>query len=207
MMSAFPDARCEEIVTFWFGAARERPDDLEALRARTKMWFFRDGALDAAIRERFLGDVERASSGALDAWKGSPLGALGLVVLLDQFPRNLHRDSARAFATDARAVAIALAQIDAGLEGLTPAERFVFYLPLMHTEDAAVQARCCALFARLHDEAPASVQSELANGCKAAERHRYIVERFGRFPHRNALLGRESTAEEAAFLKEPNSSF
>lgn len=201
------DPRCRELLDFYFGEA-SRPDcDLDTFRTRTKFWFMRNAATDAEIRTRFASLVESAVAGELAAWKETPLGRLGLVVLLDQFSRNLNRDSARAFDHDARALALALEGVERGdPAALTPGEKLVFYLPIMHAEDTALQARCSQLYTDLAGES-AVLGPELEMAKKFALRHREIIDRFGRFPHRNKVLGRESTPEEIAFLQEPNSSF
>lgn len=204
---SYPSARCREIVDFYFGPASRSDCDLATFQTRTKMWFFRNAELDAEIRTKFAADVDAAARGELDAWRESALGRLALVVLLDQFPRNIHRDSPRAFEHDPKSLALTLEGLERGdAAQLTPGERLVFYLPVMHAEDRALQARSVELYTALASEG-GPLQPDLANALKAAERHRYIVDRFGRFPHRNKALGRESTAEEIAFLSEANSSF
>ncbi len=165
-------------------------------------WFKKDPAFDEAIRSHFIQDVEVAVSGGFDHLTSTPLGALAVIVLLDQFPRNLFRGQARAFAGDTRARAIADAAVRAGLDqALLPVQRQFVYLPFEHGETLANQARAMELYAAL----PAG---ELREHClDYGRRHQVIIERFGRFPHRNAALGRASTPEEDAFLKEPGSSF
>ncbi|MGH7327971.1 MAG: DUF924 family protein [Polyangiaceae bacterium] len=196
-----------EILDYWFGALDE-PISLEAFRKRTKFWFFKNEETDAHIAKRFGGDVEQAAQGTLDAWASSPRGRLALVILLDQFPRNIYRGSPRAFASDARARHWVVDAIATGMDArLAPRERFVFYLPLMHTEDLETQKRCAAMYARLRDDAPPELLPEFESAHKFALRHLEIIERFGRFPHRNAVVGRTSTDSEIAFLQEPNSSF
>lgn len=201
------DPPCRELLDFYFGNAARADCDLDAFKTRTKFWFMRDAATDAEIRARFAPLVDRAVAGELDAWKETPLGRLALVVLLDQFPRNLNRDSARAFDHDARALALSLEGVERGdPAALTPGEKLVFYLPIMHAENAALQARCSQLYTDLAGSSPV-LGPELEMAKKFALRHREIIDRFGRFPHRNKVLGRESTPEEIAFLEEPNSSF
>ena len=175
-----------EVLDFWFDAAT-RP-----------RWFVRDPAFDAEVVRRLGGLYARALAGELDGWRGEARGALALVILLDQFPRNAFRGDARAFASDDRAREITREALARGLDqGLDEVERVFLYLPLEHSESLADQERCCALMAAL--EAPIWLDY--------ARRHRDVIARFGRFPHRNAALGRASTAEEEAFLKEPGSSF
>lgn len=202
-----PNDRCREILAHYFGEAAQPDCSLADFQSRTKLWFMRNAETDAEIGRLFLSDVEQAARGELDAWRETPLGRLALVVLLDQFPRNLNRDSARAFDHDATALAVALDGLARGdAATLTEGERMVLYLPLMHAEDVALQVRCSDLYREL--AATTSVLApELQMASKFADRHRHIVERFGRFPHRNKAVGRESTPEELAFLREPNSSF
>jgi uncharacterized protein (DUF924 family) len=197
------DPRADEILAFWFGGS---PAD-------RRRWFGKDAAFDAEIRAKFAADVERAAAGELAAWANDPRGALALVILLDQFPRNLHRGSPAAFAHDATALAVARAAMTLGHDAaLPPVERAFLYMPLMHAEDREVQRDCAAAFHRLADDAAAAGASAddtgyLRMAADYADQHAAIVERFGRFPHRNAVLGRASTAEELAFLTEPGSSF
>ncbi len=188
----------ESIVDFWFGT----PDNAEYGHARAA-WFTRDDAFDTTIRERFGGAIERALRGELEAWADTPPTALAQILLLDQFTRNAFRGSARAFAGDARALAAASRMVGRrDDEALPPFMRGFVYLPFEHAEGIAMQDDAVRLFGRLVAEAPD--QSSLLD---FAHRHRAVIERFGRFPHRNAILGRQSTAEEMDFLKQPRSGF
>ena len=172
------------------------------------MWFFKNEELDRRIRDDFGIDVERASRGELFDWSTTPEGRLGLVVLLDQFPRNIYRSSHLAYAQDIRARPLVLDGIEQKVdEQLTILRRFVFYLPLMHAEDRELQELSVNCYERLLAKAPVELRPELENALTFAGRHREIVARFGRFPHRNAPLGRQSTAEELEFLTQLNSSF
>ncbi|HET6468179.1 MAG TPA: DUF924 family protein [Geminicoccaceae bacterium] len=181
-----PVTTIRDVLDFWFG---ERASAL---------WFEKDPAFDAEIRERFLALVEAAAAGAHDDWLETPEGALALVVLLDQFPRNMHRGRPAAFAHDARAREVAAAALARGHDRALPAaQRSFLYLPFEHSEDLVDQDRSVALFRALGDPV----------GLDYAVRHREIVARFGRFPHRNAILGRASTPEEEVFLEGPQSSF
>ena len=185
------------VLAFWFGAA----DSAELGRYR-KQWFEKSEAFDALCRERFLATHEAAAAGRLDGWAERPLGALALVVTLDQFPRNMFRGTARAFATDARALAVARAMVARGFDAAyVPAQRWFAYLPFEHAEDLAAQAESLVLYERLRGDPPS------ASPIAYAQRHYAVIERFGRFPHRNAILGRASTPEELAFLATPGSSF
>jgi uncharacterized protein (DUF924 family) len=185
-------SRVRQILDFWFGAPPLAP---------RKVWFERQDAFDQACTA-FREDQARAAAGAYDDWAATPEGALALVLLLDQFPRNLFRGTPHAFASDAKARAVAKQAIAAGHDARLPVVQQLFlYMPLQHSEDLADQEAFCRLAATMtgHPE-----HEELT---RYAERHREIIARFGRFPHRNAILGRETTPEEAAFLKEPDSSF
>lgn len=174
------------VLAFWF----------EELRP--EQWFKKDPELDETVRARFLPLYERLAAGLPPHWRATPEGCLAAVIVLDQFPRNLFRDDPRAYATDAAALATAEHAIERGFDqALNPARKQFLYTPLQHSEDADVQARSVRLLATI-DEPEA---------LEYAKRHKAIIDRFGRFPHRNAILGRASTAEERAFLEEPDSSF
>lgn len=180
---------------FWFGALPEQGK-------RHKTWFEKDPAFDQAVRERFLGLYEKAARGELARWKEQPDDCLALIIVLDQFPRNMFRGTARAFAADPLALATARHAIAQGFDrNYSPVERLFAYLPFEHSERLEDQLRACALME------PLKAFPETADTYHYAVAHRDIIQRFGRFPHRNALLGRTSTAEESEFLKEPGSSF
>jgi uncharacterized protein (DUF924 family) len=167
-----------EIVAFWRKAGPQK-------------WFLKDAGFDAVIQERFLPAHEAAAAGELSAWEETPEGAYALLILLDQFPRNMFRGGPRAFATDAQALAVAERAIARGFDAAYPSpEKRFFYMPFMHAEDLADQERCIALCAAAGD----------AEGVKHAVIHRDIIRDFGRFPHRNPVLGRDTTPEEQAFL-------
>ena len=190
-------AMIDEILAFWF-----LPPGDPGRGAMRDVWFRRDAEFDAAIAARFIGAVEAASGGALDHWAASAVGALALILVLDQFPRNLFRGAARAFATDAKARAIAARALAAGFDrALAPVERMFVYLPFEHSEDLADQQRAVELFAALP---PAPWRD---GTLEFARRHLAAIERFGRFPARNAALGRASTPEEIAFLAANPSGF
>ena len=192
----------QPILDFWFlaegqaGYGEERSE-----------WFRKDPAFDASIRERFLDDIESALAGGFVAWDsglshGDPDGALARILLLDQFTRNVFRDTPRAFAGDVRALSAARALVDGGADRLlNRVQRPFVYLPFEHAEDLAMQERGGALFEQLGRECGREGAAEWAI------RHRDIIARFGRFPHRNQVLGRASTPDEIAFLKTPGSSF
>ena len=186
-----------EVLDFWFGS----PASAEFGRPRV-CWFAKSDAFDAAIRARFGSLLDRATDGAFDQWTDTPLAALALVILFDQFPRNMHRGMPAAFASDGRALAVSRSMVERGFDRLLlPVQRWFVYLPFEHAEDLAAQRRSMALFAGLRDD-PDSVGT-----IDYARRHYDVIARFGRFPHRNAILGRASTPEETEFLKLPGASF
>jgi len=195
----------ERLLAFWFG------DDLstaDAVAGRSATWFRADPDFDRAIRERFGDWPDRALAGELDHWLKSARGTLALVLVLDQLPRNLHRGTPRAFAYDARALEVAEDALRRGVDDvLHPVEAAFVYMPLEHAEDRALQDRCVELFTQLAASCPIEFADQLAEYRNYAERHRDVVKRFGRFPHRNAILGREPTPEEEAWLAEGGERF
>lgn len=195
-------ATAEDVLTFWLGAPGEEP------LAKSKNWYKKDDAFDKEITDRFEPTLKAATRSELDAWKTTPRGRLAFVVLCDQFSRNIYRGRSDSFAQDGLARDGALDAIDKGDEGqLKHVERSFLYMPLMHAEDVDLQRKCVAAFTRLRDSAPADLRAFFDNSLHYAKLHADIVERFGRFPHRNAILKRLSTREEEAFLKQPSSSF
>ena len=185
------DPRAAAILAFWFG----RGD-------RDKRWFEKSAAFDEEVRRRFLALHAEGAAGNLAPWRDEPADCLALIVLLDQFPRNMFRGTPRAFATDAPALDTAKHAVARGYDrAMRPSERMFIYLPYEHAESLEEQMRACELTAPLVDF------PETDDVYRFAVAHRDIIQRFGRFPHRNAILGRASTAEEDAFLNEPLSSF
>ncbi|HEY5789570.1 MAG TPA: DUF924 family protein [Gammaproteobacteria bacterium] len=183
MRSGIPPADAEALLAFWFDPAH-RP-----------LWFRATPEFDAELGERFLATWEAARDDALHAWEATPRGALALVIVLDQLPLNMFRGQPESFATEAAARAVAARAIARGFDAaLDDAGRAFLYLPWMHSETLADQDRAVALYAA----------AGLADNLKWAEHHREIVRRFGRFPHRNAILGRDSTAAEQAWLASPD---
>lgn len=188
----------EALLQFWFG---DEVQTAETIAARSALWFGASDRFDEAIREAFHDWPDRARAGEFAGWESDPRGVLALVITLDQLPRNLYRRDPRAFAFDERALEIALRALDRGFDGkLDPIEVAFLYLPLEHAEDAEIQERSVACFDRLRQRAPAHLAERLSEYRAYAERHRDVIARFGRFPHRNAALGRPSTAEEIAWL-------
>jgi uncharacterized protein (DUF924 family) len=195
----------DEVLSFWFGELDELG---QAGEEQQKRWFTKDAAFDDEIRRRFGGLHGAVAGGEREAWLSSARGRLAYVIVLDQFSRNMFRDTAQMFACDARVRDVAVEGIDAGLDRqLGVAERTFLYMPLMHSEALADQERCVALFASWQNEAPPEARGWIGYSLTFAEAHRDIVARFGLFPHRDAALGRESSEEELAFLTQPGSSF
>ena len=186
-------ASAYDVLNFWFGA----PGSVLHGKPRGE-WFKKSAEFDAQIRERFLPLYEKAQRGELNNWHESPLTLLALIIVLDQFPRNMFRDTPRAFATDAMALECARRMTDRHWDlRLNSVERQFVYLPFEHAEDMDAQRSCMRLFEALGN--PDLVEW--------ARKHFVIIERFGRFPHRNAILGRASTPAEIEFLKQPGSGF
>jgi uncharacterized protein (DUF924 family) len=201
------DPRVDDVLVTWFGIDRIPPPDIAA------RWYRKDPGFDAELRARFFELYEEAARGELAAWRTHARSELALLVTLDQFPRNFFRDSPQAFATDGAALALARDLLASGrARELTYHQRAVAMLPFQHAEDRAAQAEGVAGYEALLAEATGSSQPEpvmttLTQSLDYAKRHQVIIERFGRFPHRNRVLGRASTPEETEFLTQPGSSF
>jgi uncharacterized protein (DUF924 family) len=188
------------VLTYWFGNPLQTdwPTD-----DRSALWFGGGAALDADITARFGPLLQAALDGQLLAWQARPDTRLALVLVLDQFCRNVHRGQARAFAGDAPAQALVRQALAEAQDSALPTMGRVFlYMPLMHAESVALQHACVSRFTDLVAQAPQALADRLQGHLKAARQHRDIVQTFGRFPHRNAVLGRTSTPAEAAFLKD-----
>jgi uncharacterized protein (DUF924 family) len=182
-----------DVLDFWFG-----PEP----HVERAQWFRKDAAFDETIRSRFGTTIAAALAGAYGDWCATPRGALARVIVLDQFTRNVHRDSALAFAGDAGALETASEAVGRGFDrALDPYERWFLYMPFEHAEDREAQRRSLELFGALARETGNRAPLEWA------EKHAVVIERFGRYPHRNAILGRASTPEESAFLEQPGSRF
>ncbi|HUP30120.1 MAG TPA: DUF924 family protein [Usitatibacter sp.] len=193
MPTSVSDTSFSEVLDFWFGEPRGKP------RAE---WFRKDAAFDAVIRERFGALHAAASRREREGWRANAESMLALVIVLDQFSRNLYRGDARAFAQDAHARECAVEALVRGDDlGLPPVERQFLYLPFEHSEDRADQEKCVDLMRSLE------CFEETRGLTEWAVRHCEIIQRFGRFPHRNAALGRASTPEEIEFLRQPGSGF
>ena len=192
----------QEILSFWFG------DDPGHPLQNSAKWWKKAPAFDAEIDRLFRQDMEAAARGELDSWRAEPRPCLALILLLDQFSRNVHRNQPESFAQDSRALEASLAGQAQGLDrALTIVERWFFCMPMMHAEDREIQRRSVATYRQLAAGAPPELAATMRGALDFAEQHAGIVERFGRFPHRNAILGRSTTVEEAEFLKQPGSSF
>jgi len=195
----------EEILQFWFADAAQAPAKAEA---RVSLWFTASAETDAQCRERFGTAVEAAARGELDSWTQAPRPALALVVLLDQFPRNIWRGTARAFAQDTQALAVARQAVAAGfLPELAPIEQPFLTLPFQHAETLGAQRESLRLCAEILAAAPPDWRALLESFLPYAQQHCELIERFGRFPHRNAVLGRVSTADEQAYLEHGGQTF
>ena len=192
------DAQAQAVLDFWF-----LPPDNPGYGQSRAEWFRKDEAFDARIAERFGALIDDALAGGLRAWEATPHGALARLIVLDQLTRNVHRGTPRAFAGDAQALALAQSLTEQSLDQqLPPMLRAFAYLPFEHAEDLAMQARAVELFQLLSQAQPG-----FDGMLDYAQRHQEVIARFGRFPHRNAILGRPSTPEEVEFLRQPGSSF
>ncbi len=197
-------AEARDVLDFWFGPS-VRPD---AVPTTEGLWWKKSDRTDAEIQTRFKTALSVAQEGGYIEWEREPKSCLALIILLDQFSRNAYRGRPEAFQQDARAVRLCLEGLDRGWDsGFSPFERVFFYMPLEHSEDIEIQERCVRTFQKLAEEVPESLREMFLGYVGYAERHRDIVQQFGRFPHRNEILKRPSTDEELAFLKTPNSSF
>lgn len=196
----------EEVLRYWFG---DSGDDLQILKQYGKLWFGKDEQVDRDIDSRFSAAVDAAVEwGLIDSDESVAQRYLVTILLLDQFTRNIYRGKARAFAYDSVALDLALKALIAGHDQqLRPIERVFLYLPLEHSENLEHQDRSVALFTQLQNSVAKPLQSAYAGFLDYAIRHQQIIARFGRFPHRNQILARPSSAEEQEFLLQPNSSF
>jgi len=197
--------KIEEILTFWFGSIGA-VDDFP--KNKSDLWFKKDKSVDIKIRETFEGDLKRACGGQYDSWLTEPTGMMAQIILLDQFSRNMFRGKPEAFRYDPLALKICKAGLfqESDLQ-LPYIYRVFFYLPLEHSEDLLDQNQSIEQFTELKESVP-EVQKEIyGNFLEFALRHKKIIQHFGRFPHRNAILGRDSTPEEEEFLKQPGSGF
>jgi uncharacterized protein (DUF924 family) len=206
-----PPPSALDILFFWFGP---RPYSAARVLQHARLWFGEPDSpeltpqTDELIRERYSELTAAAERGELSAWESSPRRRLALILLLDQFSRNIYRGSARAYTQDLKALSLTLSGMQVGADAtLDPVERLFFYMPLMHTESLDVQEESVAAFRRLLEEAPPDLHRTFDSSLKAAIQHRNIIQRFDRFPHRNRVLARESTPEETEWLATDGSDF
>lgn len=194
------DPEYTSLLETWFGSADLKAPPEPALR---DAWFMPPPDWDSMLERKFGTWPQRAEAGELDGWRDTPAGALACILVCDQLPRNLYRGSANAYAFDDRALDAAIDVLEAGQEqALGPYQRIFVLLPFEHAESLEMQNRCVEEFERLVTESPGELQDDMATYLPYAESHRDIVRRFGRFPHRNAVLGRDSTPEETAYMEE-----
>jgi uncharacterized protein (DUF924 family) len=192
----------EDVLSFWIGAPAQ---DHDSFMQKIRRWFGTDKALDAEIRTRFGDAVQKARDGALDDWAKTPRGRLALIILFDQFTRNLHRGTPRSYENDARALALAETGLDNHEDAGAPFEEQMFlYMPLAHSEDVTRQERHLALVTAAANAAPSTLEKAWGAAVEHAKGYLDQIRRFGRFPHRNAVLGRTCTQEEMAFLDPPS---
>ncbi|MGK7294779.1 MAG: DUF924 family protein [Candidatus Wenzhouxiangella sp. M2_3B_020] len=198
----------QAVLDFWFGEDADRKRGSEIAGVQSGLWWGKNPDTDREMRERFEPLVHAAGNGKLDDWKRTPEGWLALILLTDQFPRNIYRDTPAMFRFDGIARESCVEGIEAGVDArLAPIQRVFFYMPLEHSESADDQAWCLDLMHGLARAVDEEDRETFDGFVDYAEAHRRIIDRFGRFPHRNAILGRDSTDEETAFLREPGSSF
>lgn len=190
--------RIDAILAFWF---REQELSAPQIDRRMDIWFGQDAVFDHECKKEFCDDVDRATEGKLDHWGHQPRGRLALILLLDQFRRNIYRNTADAFSMDKAALKLCVeGAMEKKDKGLTPIQRVFFYMPLQHAESRKVQAKSVEIYNRLSGAVSATYRETFETIAQFAELHRDIVEQFGRFPHRNQLLNRENTPEEDEYL-------
>jgi uncharacterized protein (DUF924 family) len=201
------EKRIDKILNFWFGNLKDNEIPSEECR---RIWWIKDDENDKKIKDYFENDLALAIKGESEAWELTPRGTLALILLLDQFSRNIYRDTRRAFSQDQKAIEISISGIEKGFDTkLHPAQRIFFYMPLIHSEDIGMQEKSIECYLNLKELVltPPPLANMVSGSCDFAKRHYAIIKRFGRYPHRNRILGRESTPEEVKFLSEPGSSF
>ncbi len=191
-------ARIDAILAFWF---KEQELTAPQIDRRMDIWFGEDPVFDAEVKEKFLGDVELASEGKLNHWAAEPHGRLALILLIDQFRRNIFRNTADAFSKDKLALKLCVeGAMEKKDKSLTPIQKVFFYMPLQHAESAKVQAKAVELYNRLAESVTPTYQETFLVFAQFAELHTDVIDQFGRFPHRNKLLGRDNTPEEDEYL-------
>jgi uncharacterized protein (DUF924 family) len=191
-------ARIEEILTFWF---KEQALTAPQIDRRMDIWFGSDPVFDHEVTDQFGNDVGLASTGQLGHWAETPRGRLALIILIDQFRRNIHRGTKKAFSKDLLALKLCVeGAMQKKEQDLAPIEKVFFYMPLQHAESRKVQAKSVAIYRRLAQSVSPTYRETFETILQFAELHKDIIDQFGRFPHRNQLLGRENTAEEDEYL-------
>jgi len=192
------EQRIDEILSFWF---KELELSAPQIDRRMDTWFGEDPLFDHEIEKEFAADIEQACAGELNHWADEPRGRLALIILIDQFRRNIYRNTAKAFSMDKLALKLCVeGAMEKKDKGLTPIQKVFFYMPLQHAESAKVQAKSVELFERLAESVSPTYQETFLTIAQFAELHKDIIDQFGRFPHRNKLLGRENTSEEDEYL-------
>ena len=195
----------EAVLEKWFGPESSREFPPDSIRAQ---WWAKNNSFDAELRRDYGSALEQGVSGELESWRSTALGCVALIVLFDQFARNIHRGKAEMYRYDPLAVELSKTMIEEGSDQkIGFFERLFVYMPLMHAESLQDQKQCIEKIDELADEATDPAKSIFSSNLKYAYQHKEIVARFGRFPHRNAILGRDSTPEELEFLRQPGSSF
>ena len=199
------ERRIDKILSFWFKARELTAPQIDR---RMDTWFGEDPVFDHEIRKEFANDIEGACEGRLNHWAEEPRGRLALIILIDQFRRNIYRNTADAFSMDKLALKLCVeGAMEKKDKGLTPIQKVFFYMPLQHAESAKVQAKSVELFTRLAESVSPTYQETFLTIAQFAELHRDIIDQFGRFPHRNKLLGRENTPEEDEYLASDSPDF
>ena len=190
--------RIDAILSFWF---KEKDLSAPQIDQRLNIWFGEDPVFDHECKKEFADDVQMASDGKLDHWAHEPRGRLALILLLDQFRRNIYRNTAEAFAMDKAALKLCVqGAMEKKDKGLAPIQKAFFYMPLQHAESRKVQAKAVDIFNRLAEAVSPTYRETFETIAQFAELHRDIIEQFGRFPHRNKVLGRQNTPEEGEYL-------
>jgi uncharacterized protein (DUF924 family) len=198
-------SRIEAILSFWF---KEQELSAPQIDRRMDMWFSEDPVLDHEIEKEFANDIDAACAGNLNHWAAESHGRLALIILIDQFRRNIHRNTAEAFSNDRLALKLCVeGAMEKKDKGLTPIQRVFFYMPLQHAESRKVQAKSLELYNRLAEAVSPTYRETFLTVAQFAELHKDIIDQFGRFPHRNKLLNRENTAEEAEYLASDSPDF
>lgn len=193
------------VLDFWF---TQEEDEVRLINKQSPLWWGKSNEMDGVIKTRFTSLLNDIKQGELESWRFDPGSRLAMILVCDQFSRQIYRDKAEAFASDEIALDLCLDGLDKGMDQkLRSIERVFFYMPMEHSESLSIQNRCVQQFQKLLDEVGPELKPEFEGFVSFAKQHQKIIKRFNRFPHRNSILGRKSTADEAAFLLQPNSSY